>query len=77
VRDVLVEEPFELDAVPDEGAVAELAAHRSHPAFRVCVRDRCARRGADDCRPGASEDSSKPATNWPPPSRIRNRSECW
>jgi hypothetical protein len=60
VLGVLVEEPFELLMVPDEGAVAELAAHRAHPAFRVRVRDRCAGRGADDRRAGASKHLVEP-----------------
>jgi hypothetical protein len=60
VRDVLVEEPFELGVVPDEGAVAELAAHRAHPTFRERVRDRRARRGADDRRAVDSEDLVEP-----------------
>ena len=56
VLDVLAQEPFELSAVPDEGAVEELAAHGADPPFRVGVRDRRARRGADDRRAVASED---------------------
>jgi hypothetical protein len=60
VRDVLVEEPFELNAVPDEGAVEKVRAHRSHPTFRVRVRDRRLGRGADDRRPFASEHLVEP-----------------
>ena len=54
--DVLVEELFELSVVPDEGAVAELAADGADPAFRVGVRDRRVRRGANDRRAVAAED---------------------
>jgi hypothetical protein len=39
MHDVRVEEPFELRAVPDEGAIEELAAHGADPAFRIRVRD--------------------------------------
>lgn len=44
VLDVVVQKPLEVLAIPDEGAVAELAAHGADPPFRVRVRDRCARR---------------------------------
>jgi hypothetical protein len=49
VRDVFVEELFELRVVPDEGAVEEFAAHGADPPFRIGVRDWCAWRRADDC----------------------------
>ena len=45
VLDVLAEELFELSVVPDEGAVAEFAAHGADPSFRVRVRDRACRAG--------------------------------
>ena len=56
VLDVLAQELFELAAVPDQGAVEELAAHGADPAFRVRVRDRCAWWRADDGRAVAAED---------------------
>jgi len=34
VRDVLVQEPVEVRAVPDQGAVEEFAAHRADPTRR-------------------------------------------
>src|SRR3954465_13843846 len=37
VLDVVAEEPPELLAVPDEGAVEKLAAHGADPTFRVRV----------------------------------------
>jgi hypothetical protein len=56
VLDVLVQELFQLAAVPDEGAVEKVAAHGADPAFRIRVRDRGARWRADDRRSVASED---------------------
>jgi len=56
VPDILAEQLFEVSAVPDEGAVAELAAHGADPPFRVGVRDRCVRRCADDAGAVATED---------------------
>jgi hypothetical protein len=47
VRDVLIEELFELVAVPDQGAVEQLMAHRSYPPFREGVRSWCPRRDVD------------------------------
>jgi hypothetical protein len=40
VLDVVVEELFELSAVPDDGAVTEFAAYGADPTFRVRVHDR-------------------------------------
>ena len=37
-----------MSVVPDEGAVAQFAAHGPDPSFCVGVRDRRVRRGADD-----------------------------
>ena len=62
-----------MGVVPDEGAVEKLAAHAADPAFRVGVRDRGTRRGADDGRAVAAEDVIEALMNWPTPSRIRNR----
>jgi hypothetical protein len=56
VLEVVAQELFELSAVPDEGAVEELAAHGADPSFRVCVGDRGPRWRADDRRAAASED---------------------
>jgi len=50
VLDVLVEQSFEMRAVPYERAVCEFAAHGADPTFRVCVRDGDAYRRADDRR---------------------------
>jgi hypothetical protein len=72
VRDVFAEEVLEVWAVPDESAVEEFVAHRTHPSFRVRVRDGRVGRGADDCRAVASEDLVEAVMNWPAPSRIRN-----
>jgi hypothetical protein len=56
VLDVLAEEPFELAAVPDEGAIEKLAAHAGDPAFRVGVRDRGTRWRVDNRRAVAAKD---------------------
>jgi hypothetical protein len=73
VLDVFAQELFQLPTVPDEGAVEELATHGADPAFRVSVRDWGMWWCADDRRAGLRKISSKAATNWPAPSRIRNR----
>jgi hypothetical protein len=74
VRDVFVEQPFEVAVVPDEGAVQEFAAHRANPAFRERVRDGRTRRGADDRRSGASEHLIERADElagvWVPKTRL-------
>jgi hypothetical protein len=59
VRDVFAQQLFELPAVPEEGAVEELAAHAADPAFRVRVRDRRVGRSSDDRRAVASERSRR------------------
>jgi hypothetical protein len=56
VLEVVVEESLEVSVVPDQGAVAELAADRTDPSFCVCVRDGRIGRGADDGGAVASED---------------------
>jgi len=56
VLDVVAEQLLELGAVPDQGAVAELAACGADPSFRVRVRDRRVGRCADDRGAVASED---------------------
>jgi hypothetical protein len=56
VLDISAEEPLELLAVPDEGAVQELAPHGADPSLHEGVRDRGTRWGADNGRAAASED---------------------
>ena len=60
MRDIFREELFEVWSVPHEGPVEEFAAHRADPAFRVRVRDRCARWRGDDRRAGAAEHFIEP-----------------
>src|SRR5439155_26155035 len=50
------QELFQLAAVPDEGAVAELAAHGTDPAFRIGVRDWGTWWRANDRRTVGAED---------------------
>jgi hypothetical protein len=75
--DVLTKKFREVSAVPDEGAIAELAAYRSDPPFRVGVRDRSTRGVRMIVAPSLRKASSKPAMNWPAPSRIKNRIGRW
>ena len=63
-----------MSVVPDEGAVAQFAAHGPDPSFCVGVRDRRVRRGADDGGAVvAAEHVIERTVNWPAPSRITNR----
>src|SRR5207244_11431481 len=55
VLDVSAYEVFELSAIPDEGAVAELAADGADPSFCIRVRDWSAGRRADDRRAVGAE----------------------
>ena len=48
VGDVFVEEPLELAAVPDQGAVEEFVAHATGPSFGEGVGPRCAWWCGDD-----------------------------
>jgi hypothetical protein len=48
VVDVVDDEAFELTLVPDDGAVEELAAQGSDPAFSECVRHRGPNRCLED-----------------------------
>jgi hypothetical protein len=52
-------------AVPDQGAVEQLAANGADPAFRVGVRDRGTWVVRMMVVPSARKISSKAATNWP------------
>jgi hypothetical protein len=63
VLDVVAKERLELLAVPDEGAVAELAACGVDPAFCVGVRDLRIWRRADDRRAVAGKDVAERAVD--------------
>lgn len=56
VLDVVAQELSQLSTAPDEGAVAQFAAHGADPPFRVRVGDGCVGRGADDRRAVAAEE---------------------
>ena len=73
VLDVVAQKPLEVLTVPNEGAVAELAAHGPHPPFRVRVRDWCRGGIRMIVVPWLRKTSSNASTNCPAPSRIKNR----
>ena len=54
--DVVDDEPFELVLLPDDGAVEELAADQSDPAFSEGVGHRCMDRCLEDLEAFGVED---------------------
>ena len=73
VVDVVHDEAFDLALVPDDGAVEELAAQGSDPAFGEGVRYRVRIGVVRILRPWVRKISSKALMNWLP----RSRTSAW
>ena len=82
VIDVVDDEPLELVAVPDDGAVEELASKGADPAFGERVRHGVRTGVLRTLQPSVLKISSKASMNWLARSRTSARASaswwpCW